>query len=79
MTPAQDPHAVAAEVIGLLRGSGGEQYFGEEVSKLEHALQCAWHAARACADEELILAALLHDIGHLFDTRIHRPPPALAW
>lgn len=55
------------EVIELLVDSGGEQYFGEAVSKLEHALQCAWHAQQAGADEELVLAALLHDIGHLLD------------
>ena len=59
--------AVVEEVLGLLDSSGGEQYFGEAVSKLEHAVQCAWHARQAGADEELILASLLHDIGHLFD------------
>lgn len=55
------------EIVHLLSDSGGEQYFGEAVTKLEHALQCAWHAAQAGAGEELILAALLHDIGHLLD------------
>ncbi|MEZ5356772.1 MAG: HD domain-containing protein [Bryobacteraceae bacterium] len=57
----------ASEVIALLSGSAGEQYFGEAVTKLEHALQCAWHAEQAGADEELVLAALLHDIGHLLE------------
>jgi phosphonate degradation associated HDIG domain protein len=58
---------VVDEVMGILSDSGGEQYFGEAVSKLEHAVQCAWHARQAGADEELVLASLLHDIGHLFD------------
>lgn len=58
---------IVDEVFDLLRSRGGEQYFGEAVSKLEHAEQCAWHAYRSGADEELILASLLHDIGHLFD------------
>jgi putative nucleotidyltransferase with HDIG domain len=37
---------------------------GERVSQLEHSLQCAALAKKAGADEETILAALLHDIGH---------------
>lgn len=63
----RNSETVVNEVIALLKDSGGEQYFGEAVSKLEHAEQCAWHAQQAGADEELVLAALLHDIGHLFD------------
>lgn len=58
---------VIDEVMALLQDSGGEEYFGEAVTKLQHAVQCAWHASQAGADEELILASLLHDIGHLFD------------
>lgn len=63
----REKETVIGEVFALLTDSGGEQYFGEAVSKLEHALQCAWQASVAGADEELILAALLHDIGHLID------------
>jgi phosphonate degradation associated HDIG domain protein len=59
---------VADEIVFLMRDSGGDQYFGEAVTKLQHAEQCAWHARQAGADEELVLAALLHDIGHLLDT-----------
>src|ERR1700678_2535749 len=62
------PNRVVDEVISLLQHSGGEQYFGEPVTKLEHAEQCAWHAQQAGADEELILASLLHDGGHLIET-----------
>ncbi len=36
---------------------------GYRVSRLEHSLQCATRAQRAGADEELIVGALLHDIG----------------
>jgi phosphonate degradation associated HDIG domain protein len=62
------PFQIVDEVLSLLRNSGGEQYFGEPVTKLQHAEQCAWHARQAGADEELILASLLHDVGHLLDT-----------
>ncbi|HVX66887.1 MAG TPA: HD domain-containing protein [Bryobacteraceae bacterium] len=51
-------------VLALLAGAHGE-YFGEPVSQLEHALQCAHLARQAGADDELVAAALLHDIGHL--------------
>jgi phosphonate degradation associated HDIG domain protein len=35
------------------------------VTQLEHALQTAWLAEEAGADDELVTAALLHDLGHL--------------
>jgi phosphonate degradation associated HDIG domain protein len=44
---------------------GDEQYSGEPVTQLAHALQTAWLAEQAGADDELVTAALLHDIGHL--------------
>ncbi len=44
---------------------GGEQYAGEAVSQLEHALQGALLAETAGAASADIAAALLHDIGHL--------------
>jgi len=64
----ENADAITDEVMSLMRDSGGDQYFGEAVTKLAHAEQCAWHAQQAGADEELVLASLLHDIGHLLDT-----------
>jgi len=49
----------------LLLARGHEQYTGEAVTHLEHALQCATLAQQAGAGDALIAAALLHDIGHL--------------
>ncbi|MCG8493740.1 MAG: HD domain-containing protein [Sneathiellales bacterium] len=50
------------EDIFLRRGS--DSYLGEEVTMSEHMLQGALLAEKAGADEELVAAALLHDIGH---------------
>ncbi len=44
---------------------GAEQYSGEPVTQLQHALQTAHLAEQSGADDELITAALLHDLGHL--------------
>jgi phosphonate degradation associated HDIG domain protein len=52
-------------LITLLNGAGQGDYIGENVSQVQHALQCAHFARAARADATLILAALLHDIGHI--------------
>jgi phosphonate degradation associated HDIG domain protein len=58
--------ALAFDDIALLFARrGGEQYTGEPVTQLEHALQSAMQAEEEGADDELVTAALLHDLGHL--------------
>jgi phosphonate degradation associated HDIG domain protein len=61
------PEQVVEEILGLLAGPGSTLYYGEGVTQLAHALQCAKCAAAVTDDEEVILAALLHDIGHICD------------
>jgi [1-hydroxy-2-(trimethylamino)ethyl]phosphonate dioxygenase len=56
---------IADEVMALFEVGGGAAYFGEPVSQLEHALQCASLAEQAGAENSLVVAALLHDVGHL--------------
>jgi phosphonate degradation associated HDIG domain protein len=53
------------EIESLYQQRGAEQYSGEPVTQLEHALQTAALAEAEGADDELITAALLHDLGHL--------------
>jgi phosphonate degradation associated HDIG domain protein len=53
------------EVFALIESGGGEAYFGEPVSVLEHSLQAAWFVHRDGGNDALIAAALLHDLGHL--------------
>ena len=53
------------DILQILRSRGNEQYGGEAVTQLEHALQCAALAKEHQASAELITACLLHDLGHL--------------
>ncbi|OYV00691.1 MAG: phosphohydrolase [Burkholderiales bacterium PBB5] len=53
------------EIEQLYRDRGHEQYSGEPVTQLQHALQSAALAEAEGADDELVTAALLHDLGHL--------------
>jgi gamma-butyrobetaine dioxygenase len=53
------------EIFALFESRGDEAYFGEPVSQTEHALQAAYQAESEHAPDTLVVAALLHDIGHL--------------
>ena len=67
------PEQTAAYIIGLYGKYGDQDYIGEPVSQLEHMSQCALIAAQEGYDEEIVLAAFFHDIGHfcehLMDTK----------
>src|SRR5215470_13007058 len=52
------------EIIELLDSRAGASYLGETVTQREHALQAAQLAEMDGADDALIAAALLHDIGY---------------
>ena len=60
--------STAKEVVALLRDilgrRGSESYLGEAVTMSEHMLQTAWIAEQAQENPSVIVAALLHDIGH---------------
>jgi phosphonate degradation associated HDIG domain protein len=62
---------VVEEISDLFERGGAEAYFGERVTQLQHALQAAHCAAQAHADDEMVVAALLHDIGHLLGGDFH--------
>lgn len=53
-------------IFSLYERHGNEDYIGEPVSQLEHMCQSAQLAEKEGFDEEVILAAFFHDIGHLF-------------
>jgi phosphonate degradation associated HDIG domain protein len=58
------PEEIAEFVIGLYLAYGDADYIGEPVSQLEHMCQCAMLAEEEGYDEDVILAAFFHDIGH---------------
>jgi phosphonate degradation associated HDIG domain protein len=51
-------------IADIFRRRGAESYLGEAVTMSEHMLQGAFFATRDGASDELVAAALLHDIGH---------------
>jgi phosphonate degradation associated HDIG domain protein len=53
------------DIHDLFAARGACQYAGEPVTQLEHALQTAHLAEQSEADDELVTACLLHDLGHL--------------
>lgn len=57
------------EIEALFLAKGDRTYAGDSVTQLEHALQTARHAETSHAGDALIVAALLHDLGHLLDDR----------
>lgn len=62
---ATAPIETPEELIEMLASNGGDAYFGEPVTVLEHCLQAAYFARAQGQSTELVVAALLHDVGHL--------------
>jgi len=51
-------------IADIFERRGAESYLGEPVTMSQHMLQAAQLAEREGAGDELVAAALLHDIGH---------------
>jgi len=56
---------IIQEVFALYYTYGSEDYIGEPVSQLEHMSQAAGLAIKEGYDDEVVLAAFFHDIGHI--------------
>ena len=52
-------------IRNLFNKYGADDYIGEEISQLSHSIQAAMQAEKETDNVEIIIAALLHDIGHL--------------
>nr|WKN34176.1 HDIG domain-containing protein [Tunicatimonas sp. TK19036] len=61
------PQITVNEIFNLYQRFGNDSY-GESVTQLEHMVQSAQLAEQEGYDEEVILAAFFHDIGHLYET-----------
>jgi [1-hydroxy-2-(trimethylamino)ethyl]phosphonate dioxygenase len=59
-----DRNSVVSFLAGIFEERGAEEYLGEPVTVAEHMLQGAMLAEKEKAGDDLIAAALLHDIGH---------------
>ena len=63
ITATESPSEKSQHIIRLLEQHGQGDYIGEAISQLEHCLQAADQAKQAGSDDDLVIAALLHDIG----------------
>ncbi len=58
-------HSTVEEIFDLYTRYGNADYIGEPVSQIEHMSQSAQLAAAEGYDDEVILAAFFHDLGHI--------------
>lgn len=62
---ALTPSQVYAEVAEIYEGRASGLYGLSLVTQRAHALQSAFHARTQCLPASLIVACLLHDVGHM--------------
>ncbi|WP_439863791.1 phosphonate degradation HD-domain oxygenase [Pseudomonas antarctica] len=60
-----NPEQAIADIFGLYEQRGTADYIGEPVSQIEHMSQAAQLAMAEGFDDEVVLAAFFHDIGHI--------------
>jgi len=56
---------IVQQIEALYASRALGNYFGEAITQLEHGLQAAYFAQAGGASEAVVIAALLHDVGHL--------------
>lgn len=62
--PVLTRETIVTFIADIFLRRGAESYLGEAVTMSEHMLQGAFLAEQSGASDELVAAALLHDIGH---------------
>ncbi len=66
------------DIVQLLSSRATTWYGQEAVSQLDHALQCAQLAETAGETDSTVVAALLHDLGHIVGAKQPADGPAGA-
>ena len=61
------------DIEPLFLAKGSRMYAGEPVTQLQHALQSAQLAEQSGATTALVVAALLHDLGHMANDQGETP------
>ena len=61
------------DIEALFVAKGDRVYAGEPVTQLQHALQSGHLAEQDGADDALVVAAFLHDLGHLINDQGDTP------
>ena len=56
--------SIVNHIEDVFRRRGAESYLGDQVTMAQHMLQAATLAEEQGLSEEIIVGALLHDIGH---------------
>lgn len=72
MMSPETPDAIRSRLFALLNGQGAALYGGERVTQLEHALQSAALAEASGEQPAMIIASLLHDVGHFFEAEFEQ-------
>ncbi len=62
---SETPQATVDGLFALYEAHGGDDYIGEPVSQMEHMWQAAALAEAEGHEDEVVLAAFFHDLGHL--------------
>ncbi|QXH51815.1 HD domain-containing protein [Pseudomonas fakonensis] len=61
----RNPEQIIQDTFALYHQHGSADYIGEAITQLEHMSQAAQLAMAEGFDDEVVLAAFFHDIGHL--------------
>jgi len=76
VTSELTPSTIIPFLDGIFTRRGADEYLGEPVTIGEHMLQAAHFAQRDGHEDQVIVAALLHDIGHFTGEFIGMPLPS---